>query len=91
MAFHKNFKIYIRWQILHKCYSLSWQNSTFAVTVGFLRETGINYSSGSILFASCEEGRLESSASKALLTQLRAWNWIGFVRTRAEEVGVFKI
>lgn len=35
--------------MLHKCYSLSWQNSTFAVTEDFLRETGINYPSGSIL------------------------------------------
>lgn len=60
--------------MLHKCYSLSWQNSTFAVTVDFLRETGINYPSGSILFASCEEGRLESGASKALVTQLWPWN-----------------
>lgn len=38
--------------MLHKCYSFSWQNSTFAVTVDFLRETGINYPSGSIPFAS---------------------------------------
>lgn len=60
--------------MLHKCYSLSWRNSTFAVTGDFLREAGINYPSGSILFAGCEEGGSKSSASKALLAQLWPWN-----------------
>lgn len=94
--FIKTFKymyiyIYVCWQMLHKCYSLSWQNSTFAVTGDFLRETGINYPSGSILFAGCEEGGSKSSASKALLTQLWPWNWLSIVQTCAEEIGVFKI